>query len=138
MGLFWAFAWDNLPYTEDHFLKFYGSSGKMIWQEAVRRLPARRREAVPSESSIGAVCGELYGGSWGALFDLQVGRLEALYAVEKDIGCANYFALRSTRRRTRSEPLVRKVPLGVKLINRRLIQERKRVRVGVIDLNALD
>ena len=137
MGSFWAFAWDNLPYTEDQFLEFYGSSGKMIWQEAVRRLPARRREAVPSESSIGAVkCFPLI--SWGALFDLEVRRLEALHAVDTDIGCANYFALRSTRRRTRSEPLVRKVPLGIKLINRRLIQERKGVRVGVIDLNALD
>ena len=125
MGSVWAFARDKLPYNEAYFLKFYGSVGDMMWQDAVRRLPARLSSQLPPGSSVGAVkCIPLI--SWEALFDLQVRRLEALDAVGTDIGWATYFALRSTRRRTRSEPLVRKVPLGVKLINIRLIQEREK------------
>ena len=136
MGSFWAFARDNKPYTEAQFKEFYGPAGDMMWQDAVRRLPARLPSQLPPGSSVGAMkCIPLI--SWEALFDLQVRRLEALDAVGTDIGWATYFALRFSRRRTRSEPLARKVPLGDKLVNRRLIQERNRVRVGVIDLNAL-
>ena len=109
----------------------------MMWQDAVRRLPARLSSQLPPGSSIGAVkCFPLI--SCAALFDLQVRRLETLDAVGTDISWATYFALRSTRRRTRSEPIARKVPLRRKLINRPLIQERKRVTLRVIDLNALD
>ena len=137
MGSFWAFARDNKPYTEAQFREFYGPAGDMMWQDAVRRLPARLPSQLPPGSSVGAVkCIPLI--SWEALFDLQVRRLEALDAVGTDIGWATYFALRFSKGRTRSEPLPRNAPLGVKLINIRLIQERKKIVLGGIDLDALD
>ena len=137
MGSFWAFARDNRPYTEAQFREWYGPAADMMWQDAVRRLPVNLPAQRPPGTTVGAVkCAPLI--SWEALFDLQVRRLEARDAVGKDIGRATYFALRFSKGRTRSEPLPRNAPLGVKLINRRLIQERKKVVVGGVDLDSLD
>ena len=137
MGSVLAFVRDSRPYTEAQFREWYGPAADMMWQDAVRRLPANLLAQLPPGSSVGAVkCAPLI--SWEALFDLQVRRLEARDAVGKDIGWATYLALRFSKRRTRSEPLPRNAPLGVKLINRRLIQERKKVVLGGIDLDALD
>ena len=138
MGSFWAFARDNKPYTEAQFREFYGPAGDMMWQDAVRRLPANLLAQLPPGSSVGAVkCLPLI--SWEEMFDLHVRRLDAGDAVGPDIRRETYWARRLySQPRSRSAPPPRKAPLGANLISRRLIQGRKRVRVGGIDLNALD
>ena len=137
MEHFWAFARDGLPYTRSQFHAFYGAAGEEIWLEALHRMLTKWPPRSPPESSVDAVkCIPLV--SWEELFAIHCKRLESLDAVGTDIGWATLSVLRSTKRRVRSTPAPRGMPTAYRLINRRLIQDRKKLVPPTVDLNALD
>ena len=100
-----------------------------MWQDAVDRLHQRMSLTAPG-SSVGAV-DQVARLSPDAVMDAHVQRSDAIDAV-------TYLARRLCEQpRPRSARPPRKTA-GQKLINKRLIQVRKKVSLGGIDLDALD